>query len=772
MNNELHNINFWENSIIWTANNSYIYSGRISKDGKSIVVTKEIDSQIYVSPVHLDRHDLFIGSYRTPTIVASDDLNDIVAYDPGTNEDIIFFRGKKRGTLPSETNIRRVDISADGHIVAIFSDDNIKVYKDWKSIVKFESNSYSGCLSRDGRFLWRLSDGTLNRYNIITNKLESWVYTPSNGDNIFSQEKGYIKVVAASEHICLIAYMLGFNAASAYGGKVIVLSNDVKIRSFNISLEFPEGKDDYPFYISEDEKTLLIHNRGQQVEIYSINEDATICSFVNTVPIPSLIDITRDFHYALTRQGQIIDMPRFLQSIYYIDGVNEGLNSISAPIDGSIIIASIGKEVNTEHYQQYIRVAFENGAWELQKITPQFDNAFQYVAKSAISPDGSTIVLSSRSSINQLIAIDRTGNNIWKSQPLPYQCTGLEFSCNGDYILAGTGTYYNSSDYLENDIPHIYIFNRNGDVVFSTSLDGVNVGAISDQIYFSPNNRYAIWKGSLVIDVIESRIYNAEDALYSIGVEYHLGGINHRIGTLPPYIKISSVVSPDSSILLYNCTNHMYGNDLRKRIIVYDFKNHYRDYFETDLLVVSISPSGKHILFIDKNYNLLITEYYNNEMNMLATSVKWACFTNDGNNIFVQHINGILSLISITGEILKESHIGSSYNMKNCDKGLYGSNKIGRFFLFDVKSELGINSNAWCTLTYHWNLETKTIESTPYAICPHCGSRVIKDNDYICKIKNISEQYLDKKDCWNDSVLHGHRCPNCHGQLSFTPFLG
>lgn len=774
LKNCLRNIPYWEDSIIWTANVGNIQDGCVSKDGGAIVFPIVRDGECFISSVHLDRNDLYVGFNRYVNIVASDSLEDIIAYDSGTDEDVVFFRGNRRGVLSQESLVQRIDISSDGHMATIFYSNKFVILRDWEEIQskEIESLTYSGCMTRDGRFLWFLSDGKLVRHDIVSGKDIFWDYIPLDNENLLTHEIGYVNVVAATEHVCLLAYMLGYNAASAYGGKALVVSDDYKAVSYYVPIEYHENSSHYPYYINEEERKIVLHNRGQQVNIYSINEDFSGIFFINTFPSPLLVDVSGDLRFALTFQGIVVDFQLFLQATYFVDGINEGLNSISAPSTGDFLIASIGKEVNTERYKQYLRFVNDNGCWDLHKVTPGFDVNYQYVSKSVISPDASIVVMASRSETNDIIIYDKDNKLIGKSKNLPYQCTGLDVSCDGKYILAGTGTYYNSSDYLQEDIPHVFVFKTDGVILFSTTLDGGDVGEISDQLYFSPNNRYAIWKGSLIIDLIKGHVINSEDALYTIGVDYHWGGITHNIDASPPYTKISSVISPDGQLLYYNCTNHKYM-DVQRRLITYGFADGHREIIDTDLLIIAICPSGRHILFLSSDGHLFIKRCLGDTtMRCLAESVQLACFCNDGDNVFVQHLNGTLALMTIQGSILGVSYIGSSYNMQICDKGLYASNRMGRFFLFDVKKEFGVNQTAWCTLIYHWNLETKALELEPTAICPHCGHQVKKDSAFIKTINKISERYYAGEDCWDEKSLHGHVCPHCGGLLSFTPFFG
>lgn len=775
LQNSLRNIPYWEDSIIWTANVGNIQNGCISKDGSAIVLPVDRDGECLISSVHLGRNDLYVGFNRNANIVASDSLEDIIAYDFGTNEEIVFFRGDRRGVLSSESDVRRVDISSDGHMVAIFYSYKCTIYKDWKAIKskEFESFDYSACMTRDGRFIWYKSEGRLVRYDIASGEDVCWDYVPLDGENLLTREIGYVNVVAASEHVCLLAYMLGYNAASAYGGKAIIVSDDYKAVAPYVPIEYHEDGFHFPYYISEEERRIVIHNRGQQVDIYSINEDFSGITFVNTFPTPLLEDVSSDLRFALTYHGLVIDFQRFLQTTYFQDGVNEGLNSICAPFAGDFLIASIGKEVNTERYQQSLRIGKDNGRWDLHKVTPDFGINYQYVSKSAISPDASIIVMASRSATNNIIICDKDSRIIGKSGNLPSQCTGLDISCDGRYVLAGTGTYYNSSDYINEDIPHIFVLKADGNILFSTTLNGGSVGEISDQLYLSPNNRYAIWKGSLIVDLISGGVINSDDALYTLGVDFHWGGIKHNIGAPPPYTKISPAISPNGQLLLYNCTNHKFFDAQRTRLISYGLADGHREIIDTDLLIIAICSSGRHALFLSTDGQLFIKQRLGDTtLRPLAESVQLACFCNDGDHIFVQYRNGTLALMTIQGVILGKSFIGSSYNMRICDKGLYASNRMGRFFLFDVKKEFGVNQRAWCTLVYHWDLETKKLEQNPTAICPHCGHQIKKAPGFIKSIKKISKRFYAGEDCWDEKALHGHLCPHCGGLLSFTPFLG
>ena len=759
--NLLSDVLLWEDSIVETADVESIGSGAISSDGKNILYLENdgtFDVCRFYGPS--GREPIYFSS-PVSKVVASDDLGTVIAYDDcGYKSDIVICMGGKRGAIKGRIP-QKVDLSSDGTRYAVWEEGTVSVYEGFKG-VRSTGCSSPGCMTEDGKYLWYIDGESLFRMEVSTGRRLIIDRVSYGEGNLLSITAGFVRVASGSEHICLISYHTGLAVSSSYGGCGVILGEDGMAHFFPVDVKLDFGIDNYP-WSNYDESSIIIRNPNSQLVVYSADKTEVKIRLTDILYAPELVDLSGDFSYALTKDGNILDMKSFLKSVYLKNMTNAGINSFASSRDGRNLILSIGKERGLEYYPFVLTLSSPEKGCQTRKTVPPFEGSVDYFARAVIAPDSSFALLSTFGNDCQILkcspdcqrkeGIARTGS----------VCTALAISSDNRYLLGATGSYF--LPFHEKDLNHknrIYLFNADCSPIREMELDSDEVGDVREDIRFTPDNRYAIWNGCVIIDLLSGEATNTADSLNMAGVSFDWGctGRYSVADEDSPLLRISSFLHPDGKTLFYNYVKDPMGFDqlMMVRLSIPDGK---KEEWPTEYRIIGISPSGKVFLFLDGEDSLLVSSSADGPFRKLSSEVKYAILTLDERYIYAAGKDGILRLVSLEGMNIPLSYIGESYDMSICGKGLYATNREGRLFFFEADKAFGINDFAWATFTFHYDLEKGQRESSPSAVCPHCGA-VIRNDKWVEEIKNGGD---------TPSQIEG-MCPHCQGRVLFTPFFG
>lgn len=505
--------------------------------------------------------------------------------------------------------------------------------------------------------------------------------------------------------------------------------------------------------------------------------------------------VNSDFSLGLNaEENRIISMPVQLIKFPYdhISGnklVAKGINCLSCDSSGNLAYISYGYGRGEVRHDVSIIKNNKIRVW-----IPPFQNFEHENVRLAVSPNAAYVVVAQNyglfSQANSQILIVPIDGGIIKTFNLPNGIVeGISVSQDSNYFFLFHLETYDK----KNRTGFTATYTKDGKWVAATK-GNMNVNVNSFKTEFDATNRYGLlspiddMKGYLLVDNIKP-----ETSFKSRLINLHIYG----------GFEVPLHVIGGDGFIYSNEEVGSYSN-LSFGLIRINLETKAYEQFNIDKFVCGVSPTGRFLYFIDRNYDYVLKDNtddgipelindkdgkliyiyrkfepsstlyisqlpFHEEFTPIVTNVKFIIPALDEAHIYIVAENWNLLLYNIfTREIEQIAFCGIITKWKVCARGIYVYTADGDLFFFEPAPKHRVNVPAATSFVRRWNLETKTKEN-PTAVCPMCGYQFDMP-DTLSNVIQERPEVINPCD-WDNPLLKGHRCPHCNAELQYNPYI-
>ena len=658
----------WDSSIINTLSYPTHFS-RLTADGKNVILVKNESNKSFVYSYSIE--------HSTPTEHLIFEFEDSIrAIDISSDAETICVCGHKKTHIYTNQKKYKYDylaesvqVSSDGQTILLANEEEFKILNLLKPTATKEVE-FGGVLSKDGKCVWAFTKETVLSKISLSPYVEETFYYQGNSD-LFGQEK---IVVACSKKYCVISCFGGVR----YSEWGLLIQHDEEHPNLlmkKIPLHIHERYGHVWINAAEDQ--MLIYERANLI-LWSLNPlKVTAC-----IEVDNIIDVTPDFSFLLTRQGQIIDFRQLLRSNKFLAYAEIGINSINYSQDNNSFIISVGKDCNEEYYPKFHSITKINGQWTVNShLMPECN----YISASAVSHKGDIYLLCKNGDDNS-IEIRKTSNNqlLAKTNALPDACTAIGFTRDDQHIVAGIGYYEDDLSLSTPTEYHYYVIDRKGNIV--KDINRGDKGDICNWLQ-TIESKYIVTEKLEIIDINNGSIDELKDEIIRITFpwtlfrEWHFRFMMHPAISKSEYDHSSFRVS--NPCIAVNGSSVFYST--KDNVIEYQLEFKKRIPWNINESVICASNIGLYTL--NEKNELYFRDYRSKTPKFIEAGVQYAAVSPDNKMLYVSLKNGVL-IFKKDFINIGVAYLGSSYDMHVTNNGLVGSNREGEVFYYDLSTEI------------------------------------------------------------------------------------
>ena len=649
-----------------------------------------------------------------------------------------------------------ISLSADGNRLCVFCDDKVEIIDRTGMTLAHAKKILAARLTRSGRYVWIIDDNhTLKRYDI--EEKEETTFRSFKKEEI-KPRTDYINHQTVKYRLCQTAII---SCNDTFCG---IYYTDPKTSHQTLACIEYTSKDSYNMCHFEGNNIVFgtdgrILNNAYGYSIFQKGKDGNY-------PAPESIDIywtcaSNDLNLVLVvndSYGRIIDVRKANHQYNEPSTGNTGINSLACSSDGEKIWAASGINMMFDCNQTVKSVSNSKiSVW----LPPVQECLYQYVAQIASAPDGTRLALSTeRHSDNkgcEMLICDPNGNRYGNIFTGEFECLAINFSEDGQYIVAKTGHHIATPN------PKLYLFDRDGHTILETKESSKQPS--NDFACFSRNNKY-VFLAHGYENTCDSCIdlHTVADPLCSTVFFRFLSRYPKGMMRIREKFFVVQPAIGNVFLSLNKEGNICYINLSSMRRATFNMPGTFEP--------MACSPSGRYIYLYNKG-DLLIWDWLDTRKVInLMNHVQWIVPALDDHHIYIIRDDYMILLFNIlTRKIEQKAFIGRSIYQHACAQGLAVANDFCEVALLHPKSSLKVNIPAPATFVRHWCLKNHQL-GAPIAVCPACGHHISLSEKLSGVLKLAPDDFEDiHSSDWEDSRLHSHKCPNCHSLLNINPYI-
>ena len=678
---------------------------RITPDGSQILYIQNHGriSSVFLFSLQNNKERckcLFKTNSDPDSIGISDDASTICL--SGSKKSIVFSNNQ---LYHSDINTSYSNVSADGTRVLFQRESFFKIFKNMKS--DFSSTSMNGCrMTRDGQYVWTfISENQLARINIANHSTE----LIADIDNVISNDSriserivlglDYTKeVVACSEHYCVVRL---WQVRYSDTGVIFYIHNGTSVRTTpfsNINGDMYGNA-----WIDKEEKRMLVYERTNLI-LFDLHELKHL-TFLQSVEMDPVLDVTPDFSILITRKGDVIDFDKLLKVGSILAKADVGINAINYSKINNSFVMSVGKTVELEYYPQYHSIT-KSGDWIIRRHN-LVEGGGGFVSASVVSNAGDVYVICVSDGLTSQLEIRdiKTDILIGITNSFPNACTAIRFSKDDNHIIAGVGTYDSGYKITSLSESHIYMFNRKGEAELDVRLDDLRTIPLSTGLWMTDNMRFIITEDLQLVNTSTCEVFKLGEPAeiifpWSLFSEFQFNLLGREIlsddDRLPKSNQFSlKCITTYKNRIYYSIYRRnkqtIVGQDTGSAntigwLTVEEYNTDTRETIDWKIQEKVVCSSSLGIYTLNEQDDLTFRDFQNKNAMVIDHYVQYAAVTDDGKYVFVSYKNGLLKLKKNHKDV-GVAYLGSSYDMHVVERGLVASNREGELFLFEFPKD-------------------------------------------------------------------------------------